>query len=458
MSRPLLSIVVPCYNAADTLAATIKSVRSQSFRDWELLLANDGSTDATAAVAQASAAEDRRVRYLPLAHRGLGATRNRAVDRARAEHVLFLDADDVLFPDALEVLATAARRAPHAVLAPGFAYLDESLHPLGVQRFPSLPGASVDTYLKANRTPATLVWPRRVAAQLGFDEQLTACEDWDAALRLMHHGVNVQPAPRVLWGYRLRARSMSRPAANTYRNGRAVLERWRPFAVDPTDCADVVHRWAVACGALALARGDSDALTTWWRALPDVSLASDFPAIAASGVDWAFSTARGAVSETWRTHRDDWLAQIEPWLHDGPLAALASDILNALGRVTFDPLAAAQRIVHHVRQRPHIRRVLIYGVGSNGLNLIEQLRRAAVSIELCVADDFANAATLAMIDLKVCDPHGWPRWPRDTAVVVTPNDAACIHARLAAISGFRRADVLDVANQAFDGAAAPRSQ
>ncbi len=97
------AIIVPMYNAAETIAATVNSVRAQTSTDWELHLADDGSSDATIDVAAAAAANDPRVKIVEcgrLAH--MGRVRNRILPSISAPLVCMLDADDILRPNYLE--------------------------------------------------------------------------------------------------------------------------------------------------------------------------------------------------------------------------------------------------------------------------------------------------------------------------------------------------------------------
>src|ERR687897_543812 len=99
----MVSVVIPCYNQADFLSDAIESVLSQSYKDLEIIVVNDGSEDDTEEVASAYVAEDPRVRLITQQNRGLAEARNRGLAEARGEYVVFLDSDDRLVEEALEV-------------------------------------------------------------------------------------------------------------------------------------------------------------------------------------------------------------------------------------------------------------------------------------------------------------------------------------------------------------------
>lgn len=100
---PLVSVIMPAWQAAATLAAAIASVQAQSLVDWELLLVDDASDDQTVAIAAALAAADTRIRVLRQpSNRGTAQARNRGIHAARGRYIAFLDADDLWLPDKLE--------------------------------------------------------------------------------------------------------------------------------------------------------------------------------------------------------------------------------------------------------------------------------------------------------------------------------------------------------------------
>lgn len=100
---PQVSILMPAWNADETLAEAVASIQAQTFGDWELLIADDASTDGTRATAEALAAADPRIRVLVRdRHEGAAAARNRALEASRGRYIAFLDADDLWLPEKLE--------------------------------------------------------------------------------------------------------------------------------------------------------------------------------------------------------------------------------------------------------------------------------------------------------------------------------------------------------------------
>ena len=93
---PMVSIVVPVYNAERYLGECIDSVVGQSYEDWELILVDDGSTDGSLAICREAAGHDRRIRVFSQANAGVSSARNVALSHAQGRYVLFLDSDDRL--------------------------------------------------------------------------------------------------------------------------------------------------------------------------------------------------------------------------------------------------------------------------------------------------------------------------------------------------------------------------
>lgn len=106
--NPMVSIIVPVYNAQKTLNRCIDSILNQEYSDFELLLANDGSSDASGEICDFYAAADKRVKVIHKPNTGVSDTRNIAILQAKGTYLQFLDSDDWITPDATKLLVRAA--------------------------------------------------------------------------------------------------------------------------------------------------------------------------------------------------------------------------------------------------------------------------------------------------------------------------------------------------------------
>lgn len=107
-----VSIIVPAYNAQNTIGRCIESILNQTYTDFELLVMDDGSRDGTAAIIDGYAAKDPRVIAVHKPNSGVSDTRNQALDRAKGKYIQFLDADDWISPDATRLFVRAMEDNP----------------------------------------------------------------------------------------------------------------------------------------------------------------------------------------------------------------------------------------------------------------------------------------------------------------------------------------------------------
>ncbi len=106
--EPLVSIIVPIYNAADYIGRCVDSIRNQEYQNLEILLVDDGSSDGTAAILDDYAGKDARIRVIHQENAGVSASRNHALELAQGEYVQFADSDDWLTPDSTKLLVRPA--------------------------------------------------------------------------------------------------------------------------------------------------------------------------------------------------------------------------------------------------------------------------------------------------------------------------------------------------------------
>ncbi len=114
-STPLVSFVVPAFNAAATIAGTLESLLAQTRGDWEAVVVDDGSSDDTASVAERISAADARVRVVRQKNGGVSCARNTAIKAAQGRYLAFLDADDAVEPSFVEKLGELTAADPDVV-------------------------------------------------------------------------------------------------------------------------------------------------------------------------------------------------------------------------------------------------------------------------------------------------------------------------------------------------------
>jgi hypothetical protein len=191
---PGISVLMPAHDVAAFIGTALGSVLAQSFRDWELIVVDDGSRDATAEVVEAR--RDPRIRLIRQENRGVSAARTAATQAARGEAVLYLDADDWLAPDALARLAEALAAAPAAVGAYGaFAFMAEDAAPgdppLRVKAGPFPAGDILERLCVENlfANGGHLLLRREAVRRAGpFHAGIRYGEDWEYWVRLALQG------------------------------------------------------------------------------------------------------------------------------------------------------------------------------------------------------------------------------------------------------------------------------
>lgn len=121
----MVSIIVPVYNAEKYLANTLDSIIRQSYKNFELLLINDGSTDKSKAICDKFALKDRRIKVLDKNNGGVSSARNYGLSVAEGEYVIFIDSDDYLTADMLETLVNDIESTKSDVAICGFWHVTE---------------------------------------------------------------------------------------------------------------------------------------------------------------------------------------------------------------------------------------------------------------------------------------------------------------------------------------------
>jgi peptidoglycan/xylan/chitin deacetylase (PgdA/CDA1 family) len=225
-AAPRISVVVPAHDAAATLPEALDSLLAQTYEDWEAVVVDDGSTDATVAVAERYAGRDSRIRVVRRAQGGASAARNTGVAAARGEWLLLLDADDWLLPHALRTLVDVAGAHEGADAAFGLATRVRASGDAVVDEF----GGRDNLFRTAGRTCPFAIHGGIVRRSLvervgGFDVSLRTCGDWDLWQRVIRAGARIALVDEVVAAYRLRPHSLSLDARQVLRDGLEVIRR-----------------------------------------------------------------------------------------------------------------------------------------------------------------------------------------------------------------------------------------
>lgn len=209
---PRVSVLLPVYNGGEYLEAAIKSVLAQSFSDFEILAINDGSKDASLETLQRLAARDPRLKVISRENRGLIATLNEGMERARGAYLARMDADDIALPE--RFAAQVAFLDAHAdVVAVGTRALLIDAEGWPLRPFAEKTDhADIDAAHMAGHGgtivhPAAMIRAEALHAVGGYDDRYPHAEDLDLFLRLAEQG-QLANLPDILFHYRQQPQSI----------------------------------------------------------------------------------------------------------------------------------------------------------------------------------------------------------------------------------------------------------
>jgi glycosyltransferase involved in cell wall biosynthesis len=221
---PLVSVIIPCYNHGYYLAEAIESVRTQSYPHKEIIVIDDGSTDNTQSVAQKY--ED--VTYIYQPNKGLSSARNTGILHSTGDYLVFLDADDLLLPDALLINLQFFNQCKSAGFVSGAYRLIYAPDNKVWEVKREVNEHHYQQLLQGNYIGmhATVMFPRWVFKTLQYDITLKACEDYDLYLRIakehpiIHH-------THLIAVYRIHTQNMSNNYTMMLKTALTVLKRQR---------------------------------------------------------------------------------------------------------------------------------------------------------------------------------------------------------------------------------------
>lgn len=205
-----VSIIIPAYNQGQYLGEAIQSVLDQTYQDFEIIVVDDGSVDHTRQVV--GTYHDPRLAYYYQENGGLSAARNTGIKYSNSPYLLFLDADDRLYPIALELhLKNIGSKPGIGMSVGGWEYVHDQ-DPRFSQRVSPPASFPPESFLYGNPFPVHSVlvnreWIDRCGL---FDETLKACEDWDLWLRFSMAGCKIASFNEIVCIYRVHSSQMTK--------------------------------------------------------------------------------------------------------------------------------------------------------------------------------------------------------------------------------------------------------
>jgi len=228
-SSPLVSVIIPTFNRSALVCEALDSVLAQTYRNFEILVVDDGSTDDTKSAIEKKYRDNSRIKYFFKAQGGPGSARNHGVLHSRGELIAFLDSDDLWIPEKLERQVDQMERNPEAVMSFTDA-LVQAIPANGRTRFQAKRFRG-DTTLRAMVetnfplcTPAVIVRRRVLQEVGGFDESLMCAQDWDLWIRILaRHRVVYLDQPAVI----IRSRDDGVSRSRTLEKWQCWLRVWQ---------------------------------------------------------------------------------------------------------------------------------------------------------------------------------------------------------------------------------------
>jgi glycosyltransferase involved in cell wall biosynthesis/peptidoglycan/xylan/chitin deacetylase (PgdA/CDA1 family) len=225
---PKISIIIPAHNSASTIDETMQSVLNQTFKDWEAIIINDGSTDKTEEIICGYVKKDKRIRYAAQNKSGVSAARNNGIDKAVGDWLLFLDADDLIKAQMLEKMVIGSQLHPECdMIVCNWERLAVDGKTIEVKG-PDWNTADAFS-LFANTCVfcihSCIVKKSAVIKAGKFDESLITCEDWDLWQRITRTGSKIFIVDDSLSVYRIRSASASNKGIQLFVDGLEVIRR-----------------------------------------------------------------------------------------------------------------------------------------------------------------------------------------------------------------------------------------
>jgi teichuronic acid biosynthesis glycosyltransferase TuaG len=212
MSSELISIIMPAYNSEYFIAEAIESVQAQTYKHWELIIVDDGSTDRTSEIVKTYCQKDERIQYYYQNNSKQAVARNYGIEKSKGNILAFLDSDDLWLPDKLEMSLINFDVSEYDLLFTDAYYTSDTHIKIQAKTYSKMGVnsgvyAGIDAlkqFVENNRIPmlTVLVKKQKVAEIGGFDSNCVPAEDYDLWIRLLKTGARFIAIDGVLSIYR----------------------------------------------------------------------------------------------------------------------------------------------------------------------------------------------------------------------------------------------------------------
>lgn len=222
MDKCRISVIIPVYNAEDYLDRCLQSIVSQDYNSYEVILVDDGSSDASSLICDRYSATDPRFRTIHKTNGGVSSARNTGIDLAKGEYLMFVDSDDALMPGAMKAM-TDGLDGEDMVLGGYVTYMDsvpkKEMNPRSAQVFA---GDDMKDFFNMNirkncetlDAPWAKLFRRKAVGSLRFNDRLSYAEDKLFVFAFLASCSSVRTTPAFVYAYHLRSGSLGSDVAS----------------------------------------------------------------------------------------------------------------------------------------------------------------------------------------------------------------------------------------------------
>ncbi len=218
-STPEISVIIPFYNVEKFMTASLDSLKNQTFKNFEAICVNDGSTDKTKEILEKYTSEDSRFKVINQNNQGVSAARNTALNAATGNYLVFFDPDDILHPDFLEVMLNCIKQNDSNIAFCNFSRIkeDESITAFNKVSYPlqctivKTPFENFITHKFPTPCPSLCdkIYKKEIFQNLRFQTNVKVAEDFIMMHSLLYQASNITFLNETLIFYRVRRGSLT---------------------------------------------------------------------------------------------------------------------------------------------------------------------------------------------------------------------------------------------------------